>query len=243
MTLFFIGLTTWLALNKQKCEDEMVHISTTTAKPFTPMCSPRGRDYQKKLTLSFSYFSNWYNYMSQLTIEQCGQGTTRNRGRTPVNQSSSSSAIWSTTLLSSPALILSLVSSVRAWWGVLCAPRWLVVGAPRGLLPWRRCFLSFSYSFSTYTSIATQHGHSLTHSLSPSLTHSLPHSLTHNHSHAHTHTITLTHTHTHILTHTQSHLHTQSHTHTHTHTHTHSHTHSHQCMAPEFCESLTKKSL
>ena len=47
--------------------------------------------------------------------------------------------------------------------------RWLVAPpiAPRGLLPWRRCFLSFSYSFSTYTTTAQspilslqQHSHS-----------------------------------------------------------------------------------
>ena len=42
MTLFFYRLNHFLALNKQKIEDEMVRILTTActiAKLFTPMCS------------------------------------------------------------------------------------------------------------------------------------------------------------------------------------------------------------
>ena len=38
------------SIHTEKFEDEMVRNSTTacaTAKPFAPMCSPRGRDYQK----------------------------------------------------------------------------------------------------------------------------------------------------------------------------------------------------
>ena len=63
------------------------------------------------------------------------------------------------------------------------------------------------------------------------------------HSLTHTHTRTHTQSHSHTHTHTYSHTHNHTYTHNHTHTHTLTHTHSHQCMAPEFCESLTKKSL
>lgn len=72
------------------------------------------------------------------TCEQCGQGTTRKRGLTPVNQSSSSSPMWSTTLERSPALILSLSSSLSTGRGVelsWSSPAPPTTPAPRGLLP------------------------------------------------------------------------------------------------------------
>ena len=59
-----IFLCTWQAVNKVKFEDEIVRISTTvraTAKPFTPLCSPSGRDNHKNCdfpiwTTSWPYF-------------------------------------------------------------------------------------------------------------------------------------------------------------------------------------------
>ena len=61
---FFMVISTWQAVNKVKFEDEIVRISTTvraTAKPFTPLCSPSGRDIQKNCdfpiwTTSWPYF-------------------------------------------------------------------------------------------------------------------------------------------------------------------------------------------
>ena len=64
VTLIFMVLATWQAVNKLKFEDEIVRISTTvraTGKPFTPLCSPSGSDNQKNCdlpiwTTSWPYF-------------------------------------------------------------------------------------------------------------------------------------------------------------------------------------------
>ena len=66
---FLTALTTWIASNKRNFKMKMVHNSTTacaTAKPFTPMCSPRSRDYQKNSGLPI-WTTSWPYFLTALT--------------------------------------------------------------------------------------------------------------------------------------------------------------------------------
>ena len=59
----------WSLKHLRNLKTKMVHISTTacaTAKPFTPMCSPRGRDCQKNSGLSI-WTTSWPYFYEVLT--------------------------------------------------------------------------------------------------------------------------------------------------------------------------------